>query len=98
MTSLIYFTTSLPSPIAEELLRAGYRVLEAFAVSEVMHLFEHEEATLCIIDASIETARANVIAEHFPTLRLEPEATAREVVSELWLLEQDEGMVPRGVQ
>ena len=94
MTSYVYFTSSLPSPIAEELIRAGYRVLEALAVSEVFHLFEYEDATLCIIDASIDKARANEIASRFPTLQLEPDATPKDVVSELWLLSQDPASIP----
>lgn len=42
-----------------------------------------------VIAADVDDYRAGVIAEHRITLRLKPEATAKEVIEELWQMFPD---------
>lgn len=62
---------------------------EALAISEVLHLCESEKIDIVVIAADVDDYRAGVIAEHRITLRLKPEATAKEVIAELWQMFPD---------
>lgn len=75
--------------MADELTQAGFQVFEALAISEVPHLCETENIDIVVIAADVDDYRAGVIAEHRITLRLKPEATAKEVIEELWQMFPD---------
>jgi hypothetical protein len=84
--SLVFFTRSLPSPLSQALELAGHRVSEALAVSEVLHLCEHEDIDCVVISSDVSDEAAKVVADAHVTLRLHPEATAGDVLWELSLL------------
>jgi hypothetical protein len=86
MTTLILFTTRAPYPMADDLIRAGFRVFEALATSEVLHLSETEKIDIVVITAEVGEERAREIQHHYVTLRLKSETTVREIVAELWRL------------
>lgn len=92
MPSLVLFTTGLPSKLTPDLERAGYSVFEALAISEVLYLCETEQIEIVVIDASVDDRRAQVIQQHHVTIRLKPEATASELISELWQLLPDKAV------
>lgn len=81
--TIIFFTRSLPSAIANELQRQGHTIHEALALSEVFNLMEQHPNAQIIIAADVQAASAKVIQCHYPTLTLEPEATATNVIWEL---------------
>ena len=81
--SLVFFCRSLPSTVSDALSLHGYRVFEALAVSEVLHLCEHEDVDCVVIASDVSDEPARVVAEHSVTLRLRPEATAADVLWEL---------------
>jgi hypothetical protein len=66
---LILFTTTAPHPLTEELSRHG-QVYEALAISEVLALVEQHLTASIVITPDVEQARARVIQQHYPTVRL----------------------------
>lgn len=81
--SLAFFCRSLPSAVSDALSLSGYRVFEALAVSEVLHLCEHLDIDCVVIASDVSDEAARVVAEHSVTLRLRPDAIAADVVWEL---------------
>lgn len=68
--TLILFTTRAPSALADELVREGHEVFEALAISEVLALAEQHPNSGIVIAPEVEQERANVIQQHWPTVRL----------------------------
>lgn len=85
MTGLILLTTRAPHPLADDLMLAGYRVFEALAISEVLALVERHPDAHIISTAGVDPERARVVQHRYPTLQLNPEATAQDIVWELSL-------------
>jgi hypothetical protein len=90
MTTLILLTANAPHPLADELILAGYNVLEALAISEVFALLEEIPEAQVIIAANIDAERAKVIQQHNPTIHLTGNATLKDVLWELELLFPDD--------
>jgi hypothetical protein len=86
MTTLILLTARAPHPLTDELILAGYYVLEALAISEVFALVEENPEAQVIIGADIEAERAKVIQQHNPTIHLKENATLKDLLWELELL------------
>jgi hypothetical protein len=84
-TSIIYVATRLPSKLSDELTLAGYRVWEAFAISEVLHLIEHEDVDCVVVAADVVDAKKKIIAAEAGRvcILLEPNATTAGVIWEL---------------
>jgi hypothetical protein len=70
---VILFTTELPNKITYALEAEGLEVYEALAISEVLALAEEHQISSIIITPDVDQARANVIAQHYPTVRLHKE-------------------------
>src|ERR1041385_4851671 len=49
VTSLVFLTDKAPSEFAEQLIAAGYHVLEAMDISEVLHLCEQTQVDAVVI-------------------------------------------------
>lgn len=81
--TIIFFTRSIPNPLANELSRQGHTVHEALSISEVLALAEHNFETHIIIAADVEHDRARMIQRHYPTLHLKPEAALAGIIFEL---------------
>jgi hypothetical protein len=92
MISLVYFAGRLPSQMSDELTHAGFRVFEALAISEVLHLSETEKPEIVVIAADVDDRRAKVIQESQTALRLTPATKTSELIAELW------GMFPDKVE
>jgi hypothetical protein len=67
---LILFTTSAPNALADELAHHGHDVYEALAISEVLALAEQYPNSRIVIMPEVEEERANVVRQHWPTVRL----------------------------
>jgi hypothetical protein len=81
--TIIFFTRSLPNPIANELQLQGHIVFEALAISEVMALQEQNPAAQIVINHDVEPVAARVIQQRFPTLQLQANTTVPDVLFEL---------------
>ena len=86
MTTLILLASRAPHPLTDELILAGYHVLEALAISEVFALLEEIPEAQVIIAANIEAERAKIIQQHNPTIHLTENASLKDVLWELELL------------
>jgi hypothetical protein len=84
MIALVLFTTRAPFTLADDLIQAGFRVFEAMAISEVLHLCATEKIDIVVITADIAEYRTHEIQSHHTTLRLKTEATIKELIDELW--------------
>lgn len=84
MISIVFFTRTLPSSLLAQLSQTGIHIFEALAISEVLHLCETENIDIVVIAADVDDYGAGVIAQHRITLRLKPNAKAKEVIAELW--------------
>lgn len=80
---IIFFSRTVPSPLADELSIQGYTVYEALAISEVLALAQQYPEAQIVIAADVDDERAGVIGRHYPTLRLLPKSTAGDVLFEL---------------
>jgi len=67
---LILFTAHAPSTLGGELSRHGYEVYEALSISEIFALAEEHPDSGIVITPEIDQARACVIQQHWPTIRL----------------------------
>jgi hypothetical protein len=76
---VILFTTELPNKIADALEAEGLDVYEAFAISEVLALAEQHLNSTIIITPCVDERRADVIAEHYPTVRLHKEFAVQQI-------------------
>jgi hypothetical protein len=84
VASLIYLTTHAPPfRFAQEVTRAGHRVFEAQAVSEVLSVCEREWIDAIVIGADVEDSDVVEAQLRHITIRLKPEATAKELIWEL---------------
>jgi hypothetical protein len=77
------FSHIAPHPIADELLSLGLQVREAIAISEVFALVEKYPDAPIVITSDVESHRAQVIQERYPTLQLKSSATSSKVLWEL---------------
>jgi predicted nicotinamide N-methyase len=83
--TVILFTNQAPSVLAAELSRAGIRVYEALAISEVLALVANHPGAQIVITSDVEPRRVSAIQGHHATLVLKAGATAADLV---WELEQ----------
>jgi hypothetical protein len=81
--SVVYLATRAPSKFTVELGRAGYRVLEALAVSEALYLCETENVDAIVIAPDVEDSDVVEAQMRRITIKLKPEATAKDVIWEL---------------
>lgn len=94
MISVVLLATRAPSKLEDDLILAGYRVFAALEVAEVLHLCETQNIDVIVIGADVEDPDVVEAQMRRITLRLEPEATAKDVVWELsQLFPQQPGLV-----
>ena len=76
---VILFTTQFPNPITDALEAQGLEVFEALAISEVLALAEQHPVSSIIVTPDVDQTRANVIAQHYPTVRLHEQFAVQQV-------------------
>lgn len=84
MASLAWLTRSAPSSLAAAVAaHGGHQIFEAIAVSEVLALMERLDLRVVVVDSAVEEEAARELQHRFITLRLQPGATAGDVLWEL---------------
>ena len=83
MRTIAFLTKRLPSEIADELNQAGYRVLEALEIAELIYLFEHEGVDIVIIAPDVDETETIAVQQRWRTITLKPEATSQDILWEL---------------
>ena len=81
MASLVYLTTRRNSKLADELTLAGHRVFDALDEAQALYLCEHERIDVIVIAPEMEDFTEAQL--RYTTIRLKPEATAKELIWEL---------------
>jgi hypothetical protein len=80
---IILFSNIAPHPMADELSSLGFHTREAIAISEVLALVEQFPDAPILISSDVESNRAQVIQDRYPTFQLKSSATAVDVLWEL---------------
>jgi hypothetical protein len=83
MTTLVYLTNRAPSRLTGDLIRAGYRVFEAFEVSHVLRLCETESVDAVVIGADVDDPDVVEAQMRIITLKMASATTVKELVWEL---------------
>lgn len=84
MATLAWFTRLAPSPLAASVAaHGGHLIYEAITVSEVLYLMEHYDVQVLVVDSTVEDEAAREMGRRFMSLRLQPGATAAEVLWEM---------------
>ena len=91
MALLVYLTTRAPSRLAQEVILAGHQVFEASDVSEAIYLCERKRVDVIVIAPDIDDDMVEAQL-HYLTIRLKPEATAKDLIWELSRLFPDKTM------
>jgi len=86
--TLIYFTRELPG-LSPDLELAGFQVYEALALSEVFYLVDQHPTARIVVDRTVENDAASELAQHYTTFRLNPGATAADILWEVSCLSSD---------
>ena len=81
MACLVYLTTRRNSKLVDELTLAGHRVFDALDVSQTLYLCEHERIDVIVIAPEMEEFTEAQV--RYITIRLKPEASAKELIWEL---------------
>jgi hypothetical protein len=83
MASVVYLTNRAPAKLTDDLIVAGHRAWECLSVSEALYICEQQWVDVVVIAPDVEDA--DVVETHLRhfTIRLKPEATAKELIWEL---------------
>jgi hypothetical protein len=83
--SIALLTTRAPSPLADELMLAGFKVTEALWADEVLQLLETEDIDVVVITPDFNESDPELpeVKARLTTLKLHPTATVKSVVWEL---------------
>jgi hypothetical protein len=76
-TSLVLLTTRSPSPLSADLKLAGYKVTEALWADEILQLLKTEHVD------GVDDPELAEVQLRLMTLRLQPQAAAKDVIWEL---------------
>jgi len=93
MFSIVLLETEAPSRLADELIRAGYQVWEALAISEVLYLCETEWVDIIVVAPGVKYPNLNALREREITVQMEPGTTAKQLLWELSKLFPDKNAI-----
>jgi hypothetical protein len=83
MASVVYLTSRAPSKLTDDLILAGHKAWECLSVSEALYICERQWVDAVVIAPEVEDADVvEVHLRHF-TIRLEPDATAKDLIWQL---------------
>jgi hypothetical protein len=83
MASVVILTNRAPAMLIGDLMMAGHRAWECLSVSEALYICEHEWVDAIVIAAGVEDPDVVEAQLRHITIRLKPEASARELIWEL---------------
>jgi hypothetical protein len=83
MASVVYLTSRAPAKLTDDLIVAGHRAWECLSVSEALYICEQQWVDVVVIAPDVEDA--DVVETHLRhfTIRMKPEASAKELIWEL---------------
>ena len=83
VASIVYLTNRAPAKLTEDLILAGHRAWECLSVSEALYICEQQWVDAVVIAPEVEEPEVvEAHLRHF-TIRLQPQATAKDLIWEL---------------
>jgi hypothetical protein len=89
MASVVYLTRRAPSKLIDDLMLAGHRVWECLSVSEVLYVCEEKWIDAVVIAPDVEDADVVEAQLRHITIRLEPDASPKDLIWQLCRLFPD---------
>jgi len=83
MISVVLLTTRAYSPLADELMLAGFKVTEALWADEILQLLETEHIDVAVVAHDVEDPELPDVQGRVTTVWLKPQATSKDVIWEL---------------
>jgi len=85
MLSLVFLKTCAPSALTSELISAGYHVMEAASIPEVVWLCTQFHGQVVLVDPQFEDPELADLGEKYVTLKLDPNTTVQQLLWEIAL-------------
>jgi hypothetical protein len=86
---ILIWTDKAPYPLTDILLKAGFQVWEALAVSEVLALCESKNIDIILITPEVDDAGCTELKQHYVMIKLHPKTTAADLIKTLWQMFPD---------
>lgn len=83
MLSLVFLKTCASNALTSELISAGYRVMEAASVPEVVWLCTQFHGQVVLVDSQFQDPELAGLEEQYITLKLEANTTVQQLVWEI---------------
>ena len=83
MASIVFLTNRSPGKMTDDLMLAGHRVWKCRSVSDALYICEQQWVDAVVIAPEVEDADAVEAQLRHITIRLKPEATAKDLIWEL---------------
>jgi hypothetical protein len=83
MLALVYLKTCAQSPLTSELISAGYQVIEAATVPEVVWLCTHFHRRIVLVDWKFEDPELAHLEKAYVMLKLRPDITLEQLIWEI---------------
>jgi hypothetical protein len=83
MASVVFLTNRAPAPPIGDLMMAGHRAWECLSVSEALYICEREWIDAVVIASEVEDPDVVQAQLRHITIRLKPEASAKDLIWEL---------------
>lgn len=85
MLSLVFLKTCASNPLTSELISAGYHVMEAASVPEVVWLCTQFHGQVVLVDPQFEDPDLAGLEERYVTLKLDPDTTMQQLLWQIAL-------------
>ena len=86
---ILLWTDKAPNPLTDGLIKAGFQVWEALAVSEVLALCETKNIDVVVITADVDESRCPGLKQHHMTIKLKPNTNTGDLIETLWKMFPD---------
>ncbi len=81
--NIALLTKLSPSPLGNELTRAGYNVWEAVSASETLYLCDYEDIDVVVVEAGVADPHLREVHARRISIVLDEDATVAELIWEL---------------
>jgi hypothetical protein len=83
MLSLVFLKTCASNALTSELISAGYHVMEAASVPEVVWLCTQFHGQVVLVDPEFKDPEVAGLEERYVTLKLDPNTTVQQLLWEI---------------
>jgi hypothetical protein len=87
--AILIWTDRARHPLADALMRAGFLVWEALAISEVLAICDSKNIDVVVIAAAVDESRCPGLKQHHLTIKLKPNTKTGDLIQTLWQMFPD---------